>query len=53
MNELRVAKRPIQKHVYRKDWHWGQREEVVLEDSWHTSYQDQTDLGSNLFHSIH
>lgn len=33
MDELQTAKYPIQKRVYRKDWHWGQRGEVVLEDS--------------------
>lgn len=29
MNELWIVKHSIQKHVYRKDWHWSQRDKVV------------------------
>lgn len=33
-----------QKYVPRKEWRWGQRDEVVPEDYYHTDFYSQTDL---------
>ena len=46
------SKMSSQKYVPRKEWRWGQRDEVVPEDYYHTDLHGQTDLGSYLFHPI-